>query len=119
MSQPRRRPWFLTLWLVLLIAVNGIAAFGNLARSGAGWQELPRASIWPYTLLAILALANVVFALALFRWKRWGFYGFCASAFLALIINLYVGLGVVPALAGPAGVIVLFALLRLGHKPKA
>jgi hypothetical protein len=41
---------------------------------------------WPIGIgvIVICAIANIIFAIALFRWQRWGFYGFIATSAVAL-----------------------------------
>ena len=38
--------------------------------------------------IVVYAIINIAFAVALFRWQRWGFYGFIATSAIALITNL-------------------------------
>jgi len=57
-------------------------------------QALPQAPAWMFPVLAMGGILNVVFAVALFQWKKWGFYGFVATAAIALAINLSMGLGI-------------------------
>jgi hypothetical protein len=58
-----------------------------------------------------LSFANLVFAIALWRWKRWGMYGLVASALVILVINLLGGVGPL-ALLGLVGPVILGFLLR-------
>jgi hypothetical protein len=63
-----------------------------------------------------MGLLNVVFAVGIYNWKKWGFWGFCVSALAAFSINIYGGIGLLPAFAGLAGVLVLFAVLKIGKE---
>src|SRR5574341_1846669 len=75
-----------------------------MARNGLpGWVVV-------YLLIG-LSFANLVFAIAVWRWKRWGMYGFVASALVILVINLQAGVGP-HALLGLAGPLILAFLLR-------
>ena len=70
-------------------------------------------------LLYLCAIAEIVFAIALLRWRRWGFYGFTASVIVALFLNLVMGIGLWNDLPGLASVVVLFILLQLGKENRA
>ncbi len=71
--------------------------------------------VWPFSLLALL---NVVFAIALFNWKKWGFIGFCVTSILALAMNLYAGVGYRQSEIGLLGVATLYAVLQIGEERK-
>ena len=57
-------------------------------------QTAPNVSTRSVAIIVTAAIANIVFAIALFKWRRWGFYGFIATAIVALITNLSIGLGI-------------------------
>ena len=62
-------------------------------------------------------IANIVFAVALFRWKRWGFLGFLMTTNLTLAINLSIGIKPALVLLGACGIIILYGVLQIGgHK---
>lgn len=69
--------------------------------------------------LAVLAAANALFAFALLRWKKWGFFGITASALVALVVNLVIGINPGLAFSGLVGVALLYALLQIGGERKA
>ena len=65
------------------------------------------------------AIANIIFALALFRWKKWGFYGFIGTSIVALITNLMLGLSIAASLFGLVGIAILYWVLNMGGENKA
>jgi hypothetical protein len=69
-------------------------------------------------ILGLAGILNIVFALALFGWKKWGFYGFCASAAVIFAINLSIGINPIAAFAGLIGPLVLFGVLQIGGDAK-
>lgn len=109
----------LSAWLacsVIFSAINVITTpflFNFAKRSAPG---LTHAGV---VLICVLSLLNVMFAVALLRWKRWGFYGFLANSIAALVINLSIGLGLGSSTIGLFGVVILAILLNLGGNQRA
>lgn len=68
--------------------------------------------------MIVLSLLNLVCAIVLFHWKKWGFWGFCVSSVIGLVVNLQIGLGIGPAIIGLVGVLLLYGVLHIGKKNK-
>ena len=66
----------------------------------------------------VFSLFNLVCAIALFRWKKWGFRGLCVSTVITLIVNLASGLGIAASLSGIVGVALVYAILKVGKENK-
>jgi hypothetical protein len=94
-------------------------------------QLLPNFPSWVVWPTVVMALLNVVFAIALLNWKKWGFFGVLGTSLGDLALNFYLlihldlesvipqeAAGVVVAYTiGPLiSVIILFVLLRIGGK---
>jgi hypothetical protein len=60
-----------------------------------------------------MGIGNIIFAVALLRWKKWGFIGFVLTSIIAAGINLKVGISVLQTLLGLVGVFVLCGILRI------
>ena len=118
MSNGKRRHGCLTAWLVLMIIANAGVAYMYLFGSAAIRQSVPSAPAWAFTALAVAGIVNVVCAIALFQWKKWGFFGFVAMAVLAFAVNLMIGLSIVQALFGFLGVAILYGVLQIGNEDK-
>jgi hypothetical protein len=119
MSNGKQRHGCVTAWLILIIVANGLTAVSmpNLMNMIKQYQpNMPDWVLWP---LVICALLNVVFAFALFKWKRWGFYGFLLTAAAAFAMNLSAGFGIGRSLLGLAGVVILYAVLQIGGAQSA
>ena len=114
----KQRHGCLTAWLVLVIVVNSLTALLYVFFSRAIAAGLPGSQGWAIPVLAILAAANVAFAIALFRWQKWGFYGFLATTAVGFVINLVLGLNVLQALFGLVGVAILYGVLHIGYENK-
>jgi hypothetical protein len=114
----KQRHGCLTAWLVVVIILNSLTTLIYLFGSSAIASGLPSSRTWAIPLLAVLAVANVAFAVALFLWKRWGFYGFVATSIVSFGVNLALGVNVVQALFGLVGVAILFGVLQIGNENK-
>ena len=115
----KQRHGCLTIWLILMIVMNSIAtllyAFGNLILR----EEFPDARLGLFALLAVISAFGVVCAIALLRWKKWGFWGCCASGLVGFGLNLSSGVGIGKSVYGLVGLGILFILLHTGEGNKA
>jgi MFS superfamily sulfate permease-like transporter len=101
-----------------MIVANSATALVYLLGSEAIRQLLPNIPGWALPVLIVFSLLNLVYAIALFQWKKWGFWGFCASSVAALVVNLSLGIGIGSVLSGLVGVIVLYGVLHIGKENK-
>ena len=118
MSDKKQRHGCLTAWLVLLIVVNSLVALLYIVEGSELRKHLPSAPAWTFPALIVLLIANVIFAAALFRWKKWGFWGFIATTVIAFFINLMIGVNVVQAVLGLVGIGILYGVLQIGKENK-
>jgi hypothetical protein len=131
---PKQRLGCLTAWLVLMILGNAVALVRVLLTLGSIQQSIPNFPAWVVWPTFVLAVLNIVFAIALLNWKKWGFFGVLGTGLGALALNLYLlsqldlesgipqaAAGVVAVYAvGPLmGVMILFVLLRIGGEESA
>ena len=82
-------------------------------------QNLPTVPGWAVPVLLLLSIANLVCAIALFKWKRWGFFGFTGTAVVAFAINLVSGISMIQGVVGLLGPIILYGVLQIGKEKKA
>ena len=144
MAEAKIRHGCLTAWLVLIIIVNSVGALGYLMyllgrdiiyqmlqsqmyQSQMSQSQLLQIQtllnipVWVFLVSIVFSIFNLVCAIALFLWKKWGFWGFCASSVVALVLNLSVsssGIGQVisSTLISLVLVLVLFGVLHIGSK---
>jgi hypothetical protein len=116
MSAEKNRHGCLLAWLLAMIVMNAVTAFFYVVRSDQVRAALPDAAAWFSPTLIVCSAFNVLCAVALFQWKKWGFWGFCASTVVALAVNLAVGLGIGRSVLGLAGALVLFGVLQIGDE---
>jgi hypothetical protein len=111
--QVKERHGCVTAWLIFMIVTNSVVLLLNLT-----WKSLLDPSITDkmartLVVAAVLNLANIGFAIALLRWKLWGFFGMVVTSVLAFILNLKAGFSPFQALPGLFGIVVLFAFLQM------
>jgi hypothetical protein len=114
MANGKQRHGCLTAWLVLIIVVNALTALTMPSMMTMMRQYVPNLPDWVLWPLVLCGVLNVIFALALFKWKRWGFYGFLLTTVVALAINISSGLSIGRSLVGLLGVAILYAVLQIG-----
>lgn len=118
MAGPKKRHGCLTAWLGLMIVVNALTALAYLLGSSMMRQAMPNAPAWAFPVLIVFAVINVVCAVALFQWKKWGFWGVCVSSAAGLVVNLSIGLSIGSVVLGLVGVAILYGILQIGGDNK-
>lgn len=117
-DQNKKRHGCLTAWLILMIIANSLTSLAFLIGSQSVRLKFPQAPPWAFPVLGALGVINLVCAIALLKWKKWGFFGFVASSLIAFAVNLMVGVPIYQALLGIVGFVVLFGLLQIGKENK-
>lgn len=112
-STSRERPWFVTGWLWFMLLANSLSAASYLFFAHAIQQALPHISELQMVLLGLGGVANIVFCVAILRWKKWGVWGLLLMTGLAFAFN-YWALGLRSALLGLSGFVILVVLLNVG-----
>ena len=113
----KKRHGCLTAWLIIIIIACAVSIIMYLATTSLISSELDMAG-WVVPVLVILLVFEIVCAIALFMWKKWGFWGFCAIVVISIIINLSLGLGITASLGGLVGLAILFGVLNIGKDNK-
>jgi hypothetical protein len=110
----KQRHGCVTAWLILMIIVNSATAILYLFASEIITKNLPVDISTPMIIsLGIIGIANVIFAVLLFQWKKLGFWGFTMTSIGALVINLTIGLGIGQSLFGLVGIAILYGILQI------
>ena len=118
MSDLKTRHGCLTAYLIIMMIANSGTALMYIVGADFVLSAMPDAPGWSMPVLAIMGAVNLVCAIALWMWKKWGFYGFCVSAALTLVINLIIGVNPAQAVGGMSGIVILYFVLQTGD-PKA
>lgn len=74
----------------------------------------PNFPTWTALPVSLLAILNVVFAVALYNWKKWGFIGLVVVAAIVVSLKIVGGAGFAETLPGLAGILILFLVLQIG-----
>ncbi|MDD3641904.1 MAG: hypothetical protein PHQ19_00345 [Candidatus Krumholzibacteria bacterium] len=85
MDGPKQRHGCLTAWLILMIVANSLSALVYLFAKNLIMDAAPGAPGWTFPVYAALGIVNVVCAVALARWKKWGFYGFVVTTVAGMV----------------------------------
>jgi len=83
----RKRPVYLSIWLLLILFGNLFFGLGNIIVLFSA-SSISKVT-WMLFAAGVLSLANAGFAVAVWNWKKWGLYGFAISASASFILNLY------------------------------
>lgn len=108
----------LTAYLVFMIIANCASSVMYLIGREGIQKSLPNMPDWAFPVLMLFGIFNLVCAIALFRWRMWGFWGFVVSACVIVIVNLLIGLHPVQAASGLIGVAILYGVLQIGRENK-
>jgi hypothetical protein len=84
-AAPKERGTWLSLWLILIL-LHGLLASGLIwyLRS----QRNDPSPSWVLIILFLLALADIVAALAAWNWKKWGLWLYAISTAVGIVIGL-------------------------------
>ena len=121
----KHRQRLLTAYLAFLIIANAAATFLYLFNPTAIQHDLPNLPEWVFPVFIGVGIFNVICGIALFGWKKLGFWGLVGSAAVVLLVNFHIGLGLTTALGRSSGlgelcaVGILYGALRLGKQRNA
>ena len=114
----KQRHGCLTAWLILMIVANSLAAIVTPMSVQNIQQTMPNFPTWLVWPIVLMAILNIVFAVALFNWKKWGFFGFAATTIISFSLNIYAGVGIAQSIVGLSGIAILFLVLQIGGERK-
>ena len=118
MDGPKQRHGCLTAWLILMIVANSLSALMYIFAKNLIMNAVPSTPGWTFPVYAVLGIVNVICAIALTRWKKWGFYGFVATTIAGLVINILIQVEVRQIVFGLLGIVILFGVLQIGKENK-
>jgi len=114
MDAPKQRHGCLTLTLMVYLFVCGFVAIALTVKSDLFREKYPTITeplLWALTTMAVL---NILCLLALYYWRRWGFYGFAIINSLVFSLNLYTTRDVIEAVPSLVGIAILYGVLHIG-----
>ena len=104
----KKRGFWLSGFLILMFIANPFTAYFYISNPEAIIDVYPNVTNEILYLLTFLTVLNIILALAIWGWKKWGVYGFFVIVVIAFAINLYIGLGIGGSLLGLIGGVVIF-----------
>ncbi len=114
----KQRHGCLTAYLIFIIVTNSAIALAYTLGKTAIQEKLPDLPEWAFWVLPAAGIFNLACAAALFRWKKWGFYGFVLSGLVAFGVNITLGQSPTQSFIGLLGVSILYGVLHIGSKNK-
>ena len=115
---PRRHGCF-TAFLACILIADTFAVIALPMMFSMIKKTMPNLSTGMLAALIFCALANIVFAIAIIKWKRWGFYGYIAVSVVGCIVNLSLGRGIIQAAIGLLSIALLYWVMNMGGPNKA
>ena len=116
LSDMKQRHPFLAMALGFFIVANAAFAVSGLLASDVVRDRLPPASASTVVVVTLLAACNVIWGVALWNWRKWGFWGMCLCAVLALDMNLVINVGFYPAAGECLWIALLYGILNIGNE---
>lgn len=113
--QQKQRHGCLAVYLALVIGIGAVISVFNLLELVAYRKYILPDERWLYVASGLSAAASAACGIALFQWKKWGFYGLVLLALVNTSLKLIIfdySLGYV--VAGFVGLVVLCAALQVG-----
>lgn len=115
-STEKKRGGCLTAYLILMLIANPLIGLYYLLAGSTVRQSHPTLPEWAIPVLGLLSFANFAFAIGVWKWKRWGVYGFVGSALVAFLFNVMSG-EILVVLGGLVGVVILAFVLAFLIRP--
>ncbi|PSV96906.1 hypothetical protein [Photobacterium iliopiscarium] len=110
--EERKRGFWLTAFLVLMVIANALSVFVYFVNPDMIITAFPKISLELAYLLGSVCLFNVFLAINIWMWKKRAIYGFYIVVIFGLLINLYIGVGLIGSLSGLMGGIILFLVTK-------
>ena len=113
-SQPeqKKRGFWLTAFLILMFIANPLTAFTYFSAPDLIVSTQPKATVGIVYALGVMCVINFAIAVGIWSWKKYAVYGMYASVAIAFVINIYLGIGIVGALFGLLGGLLIFLTTR-------
>lgn len=113
-SQPeqKKRGFWLSTFLILMFIANPLTAFMYFSAPDLIVSTQPKATVGIVYALGVMSVINFAIAVGIWSWKKYAVYGMYASVAIAFVINIYLGIGIVGALFGLLGGLLIFLTTR-------
>ncbi len=120
MREFKKRHWLVTAFLMLTILMDAYAAYTNFF--GDESEIINHSNISTKFILVILGclgIADIFFTYLLLKWNKKAFWAIIVTSTITFIINLILGIGIVVALLGFSGLLLLYGFLQIKSNQKS
>lgn len=111
-ERQRKKGGCLTTLLVFLIVAYALGALSSFIAAPLFQGAIPGYTAGSGIIVGVIYILAIIFLIALWRFKKWGFYGYLAVTIISIIIGLYLHSGIASALMAIIFPIMLFLLIR-------
>ncbi|KAB0664032.1 hypothetical protein F6V25_14590 [Oryzomonas japonica] len=122
MTMTKKRHWLLSIYIVLSIVMLsiGFILFGHILGDPRFMlmKKFPDVPKWVYYAIRFNFLFHIMSLVALFHWKKWGFYGAATACIISVILNITLSGKVTENLSGLLSIVILFCVLQIGGERK-
>lgn len=112
MIEGKKRGFWLIAFLVFMIVINLLSFFVYFLNPDMIITAFPKTSLGVVYLLGGVSLFNVFLAISIWMWKKIAIYGFYIVVIFGVLMNLYIGAGLIGSLSGLMGGIILFLVTK-------
>ncbi len=113
LAKVKKRHGCFTAWLVFMSIIYFVA--GIFLFTQGDYSSLPG---WYIPVQIVGILSSLAAVIALFKWKKWGFWLFCGAQLVAFVVNLSIGVGIGRSLYGLLSIPILYGVLNIGKENK-
>ena len=107
---PKRGGW-LTTFLILMFIGNPVSLIFLFAASLI--KNLSKNSpIWVIPVLGVSSIINIICAIGIWKWKKWGVYGLVITTLIVVATNISIGISINRALLGFIGLAIIIFLVN-------
>lgn len=110
-----KRSGCLTAFIIVLIVLYALGALGSfVAAPLLSGLMVDSADNTTYSMInGALSLLSIVFLIGVWKYKKWGFYGFTAAAIISIIISIMsTGSILISLISGLIFPVILYFLIR-------
>ena len=111
-TKEKERGKLISIWLTLMIIANALSAIIYFFLTPAIIKAFPQVTNWMSYIYGVLALANIVFVIFLFKWKRWAFFAILGVSIAGFVLNIFSGISIIVNILGFIGPLLLYLVLK-------
>jgi hypothetical protein len=112
----KKRHGCLTVWLILIIIGCALSLVGYLV--GSSFMVAANVPGWVIPVYIVISVLQLVCAIALFKWKKWGFWGIIVATVISVIIGFATHMGIATVIFALIGIAILYGVLQIGKENK-